>query len=297
MMKNNAIFRYIAALLLFGSNGIVASFISLSSYEIVFTRTLIGSLFLVLIFISSKQKVQFWRNKSHFLYLGISGAAMGASWLFLFEAYAQIGVSISTLAYYCGPVIVMVLSPMIFNEKMTAAKLIGFLAVLLGMFCVNGQALLQGNLSWGLIFGILSAFTYAFMVIFNKKAVSITGLENPMWQLIISFITVAIFLGLKQGFSVNITSENLIPILFLGIVNTGIGCYFYFSSIGDLPVQTVAICGYLESLSALFFSSAFLGESLSFVQIVGAVLILGGAALEKLFRQWNKKHPLPKGAF
>lgn len=282
MLKNKAVFGYIAALLLFGSNGIVASYISLSSYEIVFTRTLIGSLFLSLIFISFKQKVQFWNNKSHCLYLVVSGVAMGASWMFLYEAYAQIGVSIATLAYYCGPVIVMVLSPMIFKEKMTAAKLLGFLAVLLGMFCVNGQALLQGNFSWGLIFGILSAFTYAVMVIFNKKAVSITGLENPMWQLIISFITVAIFLGLKQGFSVNITSENLIPILFLGIVNTGIGCYFYFSSIGDLPVQTVAIGGYLEPLSALFFSAAFLGEALGFVQIVGAVLILGGAAFGEL---------------
>src|SRR5687767_1222205 len=144
MIKNKAVFRYTAALLLFGSNGIVASYISLSSYEIVFTRTLIGSLFLFLIFISFKQKVQFWKNKSHFLYLVISGVAMGASWMFLYEAYAQIGVSIATLAYYCGPVIVMVLSPMIFKEKMTAAKLLGFLAVLLGMFCVNGQALLQG---------------------------------------------------------------------------------------------------------------------------------------------------------
>ena len=285
MMTNKAIFKYIAALLLFGSNGVVASYISLSSYEIVFTRTLIGGLFLVLIFISSKQIVQFFRNKSHFLYLVISGVAMGASWMFLFEAYAQIGVSIATLAYYCGPVIIMVLSPIIFKEKMTAAKLLGFLAVLLGMFCVNEQALLQGNVSWGLVFGILSAFTYAFMVIFNKKAVSITGLENPMWQLITSFITVAVFLGLKQGFSAHITSENLIPILLLGIVNTGIGCYFYFSSIGDLPVQTVAICGYLEPLSALFFSAAFLGESLNFVQIVGAVLILGGAAFGELFRQ------------
>jgi len=285
MMTNKAIFRYIAALLLFGSNGVVASYISLSSYEIVFTRTLIGGLFLVLIFISSRGIVQFFKNKSHFLYLVISGAAMGASWMFLFEAYAQIGVSIATLAYYCGPVIVMILSPIIFKEKMTAAKLLGFLAVLLGMFCVNEQALLQGNVSWGLVFGILSAFTYAFMVIFNKKAVSITGLENPMWQLITSFITVAVFLGLKQGFSVHITSENLIPILLLGIVNTGIGCYFYFSSIGDLPVQTVAICGYLEPLSALFFSAAFLGESLNFVQIVGAVLILGGAAFGELFRQ------------
>src|SRR5512137_1518333 len=267
-MKSKAFIKYIAALLLFGSNGIVASYISLPSYEIVFTRTLIGSLFLLLIFISSKQKVRFWRNKPHSLYLVISGVAMGASWMFLFEAYAQIGVSLATLAYYCGPVIVMILSPIIFKEKMTAVKLLGFLAVVLGMFCVNGQSLWQGNVSWGLVFGILSAFMYAFMVIFNKKAASITGLENPMWQLITSFITVGVFLGLKQGFSISIEPGNLAPMLILGVVNTGLGCYFYFSSIGDLPVQTVAIWGYLEPLSALIFSAAFLGETLSFVQIV-----------------------------
>lgn len=283
-MNNKAAFKYIAALLLFGSNGIVASTIPLSSYEIVFTRTLIGSLFLALIFISSKQKVQFWRNKRHFLYLVISGAAMGASWVFLFEAYAQIGVSMATLAYYTGPVIVMILSPIVFKEKLTVAKLLGFLAVVLGMFVVNSEALLQGQVSWGLVFGILSAFTYAFMVIFNKKATSITGLENPMWQLIISFITVAIFVGLKQGFSIHIPPGSLFPILLLGIVNTGIGCYFYFSSIGDLPVQTVSILGYLEPLSALFFAAAFLGEALSSWQWVGAALILGGAAFGELYR-------------
>lgn len=285
MTKNKAIFKYIAALLLFGSNGIVASYISLSSYEIVFTRTLIGSLFLALIFIFTKQKVQFWQDKMHFLYLAISGIAMGTSWMFLYEAYAQIGVSIATLAYYCGPVIVMILSLILFREKMTTAKLIGFLSVVLGMLCVNGHALLQGSVSWGLIFGIFSAFAYAFMVIFNKKALSIIGLENSMWQLIISFLTVAIFLGLKQGFSINIASKDLPPILFLGIVNTGIGCYFYFSSIGYLPVQTVAIGGYLEPLSALFFSAVFLGEALGFAQLVGAVLILGGAAFGELYRQ------------
>lgn len=284
-MKDKSVFKYMVALLLFGSNGIVASYISLTSYEIVFTRTLIGSLFLILIFISSKQKVRFWRNKPHFLYLVISGVAMGASWMFLFEAYAQIGVSIATLAYYCGPVIVMILSPIIFKEKMTAVKLLGFLAVVLGMFCVNGQSMLQGTVSWGLIFGILSAFMYAVMVIFNKKAASITGLENPMWQLITSFMTVAVFLSLKQGFSVHIAPGNLIPILLLGIVNTGIGCYFYFSSIGDLPVQTVAILGYLEPLSALFYSATFLGEALSSLQLIGAVLILGGAAFGELFRK------------
>ena len=68
-MNNRAAFKYIAALLLFGSNGIVASFIPLSSPEIVFTRTLIGSLFLVVVFIAAGQKVEGWRNKRHFLCL------------------------------------------------------------------------------------------------------------------------------------------------------------------------------------------------------------------------------------
>ncbi len=284
-MKNKATIKYITALLLFGSNGIVASHITLNSYEIVFTRTLIGAVFLALIFFPSRQEIRCWKNKPHFLYLLISGAAMGASWMFLFEAYRQIGVSVATLAYYCGPVIVMMVSQIIFREKITTVKLIGFFAVALGMFFVNRQALLQGHISWGLGFGILAAVMYAFMVIFNKKAVSITGLENPMWQLAASFITVAVFLVFRQGFSIHIEPRNLMPILLLGVVNTGIGCYFYFSSIGDLPVQTVAIFGYLEPLSALFFSATFLGESLGFLQLTGAVLILGGAAFSELFHQ------------
>nr|WP_319396455.1 DMT family transporter [uncultured Desulfobacter sp.] len=281
----NAYFKYITALLLFGLNGIVASHISLSSYEIVFTRTMIGSLFLILVFVFSKQKLQLGRSKSHSLFLFISGVAMGTSWMFLYEAYYQIGVSIATLAYYCGPVIVMLISPLVFMEKMTSAKLLGFFVVIIGMLCVNGYALSNGSVSWGLVCGLSSAIMYAFMVIFNKKAVSIKGLENPMCQLIVSFLTVAVFLGLKQGFSISNIHENLVPILILGILNTGIGCYFYFSSIGNLSGQSVAICGYLEPLSALFFSTVLLGEKLKLVQIVGAVLILGGAAFGELFRK------------
>jgi drug/metabolite transporter (DMT)-like permease len=104
-----------------------------------------------------------------------------------------------------------------------------------------------------------------------------------MWQLITSFLTIAIFLGIKEGFALHIEPGSVIPILVLGIANTGIGCYFYFSSIGDLPVQTVAICGYLEPLSAVIFSAIFLNEIMDTVQIAGALLILGGAAFGELF--------------
>lgn len=56
-MERKALIKYLCALLLFGLNGIVASRIAMSSYEIVFLRTLIGSvLFIALCLV----------NKGHF---------------------------------------------------------------------------------------------------------------------------------------------------------------------------------------------------------------------------------------
>ena len=283
--------KYILALLLFGFNGIVASYISLSSYEIVFLRTLIGSLFLAILFFSAKgRRKAEKREKKHLLYLLVSGVAMGASWMFLYEAYSEIGVSLATLAYYCGPVIVMLLAPLVFREHLTVHKIAGFVIVLAGMALVNGNALSAGGFSRGLLCGILSAVTYAIMVVFNKKAASITGLGNAMLQLIFSFLTVMVFLQIKQGLIIPSLLENIVPVLILGVVNTGFGCYLYFSSIQHLPAGSVAICGYIEPLSALIFSALFLHERLSAVQIAGAALIICGAAYGELsaFRKRKK---------
>lgn len=282
----NAFFKYILALLLFGSNGIVASYIDLSSYEIVLLRTLIGSILLISIFLLGRGKFGFYKNKKDFLFLAVSGIAMGTSWMFLYEAYAQIGVSIASLCYYCGPVIVMILSPLLFKEKLTSAKIVGFLAVLIGIFLVNGFGAIVAN-RFGLLCGLASAIMYAFMVIFNKKATAITGLENSVLQLFIAFATVAVLVGFKQGFDIDIPADSILPIIILGLLNTGIGCYLYFSSIGKISVQTVAICGYLEPLSAVLFSVIFLREKLLPVQIIGAAMIIGGAIVGECVKPKN----------
>ena len=49
------------------------------------------------------------------------------------------------------------------------------------------------------------------------------------------------------------------------------------ATIGALPAHTVAICGYLEPISAVVFSRVILREVISPVQMVGILLILGGA--------------------
>lgn len=277
--------KYFAALLLFGFNGIVASFIDLSSYEIVLLRTFIGNVLLIALFFLTRNKLTFYQYKNDSLFLLLSGIAMGTSWMFLYEAYAQIGVSIASLCYYCGPVIVMALSPLLFREKLTASKLCGFAAVLIGIILVNGSAFDGNGNLWGIFCGLMSAVMYAAMVICNKKARRITGMENATLQLFVSFLTVFIFVLFKQGLTVHLHTEDIIPVLILGLFNTGIGCYFYFSSIGKLPVQTVAVCGYLEPLSAVVFSVIVLHETMLPIRILGAALIIGGAVSSELVKR------------
>ena len=283
-MDNKAFIKYISALLLFGLNGIVASHIPLNSYEIVFLRTLIGSILLLFLFLLGKGKFHIRTYKKDAFFIFLSGIAMGTSWMFLYEAYQQIGVSISSLIYYCGPVIVMILSPLIFREKLTVPKLLGFATVLFGIALVNGDARLNDSNTWGLLCGAMSAVNYFFMVTLNKQAKNISGMENSVIQLVVSFLTVAIFMGIKQGFIFNVPASAWPWILVLGIVNTGIGCYLYFSPLSKLPVQTVAVCGYLEPLSAVVFAALLLGETMTIRQIVGAVCIIGGAMIGELLK-------------
>lgn len=123
---NNGLFTYLAALLLFGSNGIIAAAIALPSSAIVLLRTFLGALSLVAILaITQRHKLQAPSRPREAAALLLSGVALGASWIFLFRAYQTIGIGISSLLYYCGPIIVMALSPLIFGEKLTGGKIAG----------------------------------------------------------------------------------------------------------------------------------------------------------------------------
>ena len=269
---NNGLFTYLAALLLFGSNGIIAAAIALPSSDIVLLRTFLGALSLVTILaITQRHKLQAPSRPREAAALLLSGAALGASWIFLFRAYQTIGVGVSSLLYYCGPIIVMALSPLIFGEKLTGGKIASFIAVACGALPIAGIAC-----------GIASAFCYALMVIASKGAPHIEGLENSTLQVSAAFVTALVLTLITQGapsfLSAGVAASiDWHAVAMLGVVNTGIGCLLYFSAVAKLPVQTVAVVGYLEPLSAVVFSADLLGEAITPVRLLGAALIIGGA--------------------
>ena len=281
-MKKTDFIKYILASLIFGTNGIVSSCIDLTSSHIVLLRSLIGCAFLLLLHIITGGRFTFTKYKKQFVFLIISGMALGASWLFLFVAYIKIGVSVASLLYYCGPVIVMAVSPLIFKDKLTKYKIIGICAVLCGLYLINGSGFAAGSDAAGIVPALLSAVMYAVMIISSKKVHDIRGKENAALQMLGCLCIVAVATFFTHGYNMNIATEDIIPILILGIVNTGFAIWFYFSSINRLPVYTVAVCGYTEPLSAVIFSVLFLKESMSVLQILGVVLIIGGAMFAEI---------------
>ena len=276
--------KYILSLLIFGSNGIIASGIGLSSTRIVLFRTITGSLFLSAVLLAGKDKPRLGEIKRQLIPSAVSGISMGLSWIFLFEAYRQSGVSTATLMYYCGPVIVMALSPFVFKERLEGGKIFGIVIVLVGMVLVNGADFLNSGLSFGMACGLLSAVLYALMIISNKKIKGISGIEITWMQLITAFVVVFLCSVFTDRSPVIISTEGFIRLLILGIVNTGLGCFLYFSSINVMPAGSV------DPLSALVFSSVFLSEHLSLQQAVGAGLILCGAAAGELLFSHRRKN-------
>ena len=100
---------FVAAMLIFGSNGVFASMLEMSGAQLVLLRTLIGGAVLLIIILISRSRTPkevLLREKWRLLFAGV---CLGANWALLFEAYNLMNVSLATLTYYTAPVLVLVL--------------------------------------------------------------------------------------------------------------------------------------------------------------------------------------------
>ena len=271
---------YILSMLIFGTNGILVHHISLASSQIILMRTLIGGLLLTLIVLL---RGGFDRAgiRDDLLPLLLGGSVLGLNWVALFEAYRQLNVSLATLIYYVGPILVLLFSPLLFREKLNSRKITSVVLVAVGLVCISGSIALRGMSMRGLLTAVVSALFYAAVIIFNKRITHTGGMQTAALELDIAFVIVLIYMMLTVGPPHPAVSD--IPwIAVIGLVNTGLAYLLYFSGLQKLPAQSAALISYVDPVSALVFSALFLHETMTPVQILGAVLIIGGAVFGEL---------------
>ena len=273
----------IASMVIFGTLGPFVRNISVSSGELALYRAILAAVLVGLFLVVTKQKINFRALGKELPLLIISGMAMGINWILLFEAYKYTTVSVATLSYYFAPVIVTIVCPFFFKEKLGPKQIICFIMSTIGIVMITGIAGSKGGRDIiGILFGLGAAVFYASVILLNKFIKKVEGLHRTFLQFIAAIIILLPYVVFTSGVTLGaMNSTGWICLLVVGIVHTSITYCMYFTAIKDLPGQKTAILSYIDPLVAVVISVAVLGEAITLPQIIGGVLILG-------FTLWNE---------
>lgn len=266
---------------IFGTIGLLRRNIPISSGFLALTRAVIGAVFLLTLVLLRKQKPDLATIRKSGLLLALSGAALGFNWIFLFEAYNHTSVATATVCYYLAPIIVILLSPVLFQEKLNRKQQICAAAALAGLVAVSGL-LDTGFSGWeelrGVAFALAAAGLYACVMICNKKITGIGPYEKTISQLFLAAAVMLPYVLLTDDLSqIQLSSHAIILLLVAGIVHTGIAYWLYFGSMGALKAHTVALYSYLDPILAIILSLLVLKEPMTPPAVIGSILVLGSA--------------------
>ena len=138
-------FKIMIAMAIFGTVAIFVKNIPLSPGEISLYRAVIASTTIIIMKYKNRSNMNIEKIKKDMPLLFISGAIMGFNWIFLFQSYNYTTVSIATLSYYFAPVIIMLLCPIIFKERLTLRQIIYFIMTTIGLVLIIGVSKSDGG--------------------------------------------------------------------------------------------------------------------------------------------------------
>ena len=281
----NATFKLTLSMIIFGTIGIFRRYIPLPSSLVAMTRGLTGMLFLLLVMVLRKRGMNRTAVRRKLGLLCLSGAAIGVNWILLFEAYNYTSVATATLCYYLAPMFVILASPLVVGERLTAKKLICVLTALLGLVFVSGVLESGGGSSdlRGVLLGLGAAVLYASVVLMNKQLGDVPAYDRTIVQLSSSAAVLLPYVLLTENLgALTFTPGTIGLLLVVGIVHTGIAYALYFGSLMQLKAQTAAILSYIDPVVAVLLSALVLREHMSLLSGLGAVLVLGAAVVSEL---------------
>ena len=277
--------KIIFAMVTFGTIGIFVRNIELPSTIIALARGIIGTLFLLLVVFAKGKGLDYSAIKRNLTILAASGACIGFNWILLFEAYRYTTVATATLAYYMAPIFVIMASPFVLKERLTAVKGLCVAMALTGMVLVSGvvQSGMDGVDFTGILCGVGAASLYATVILLNKFIKNISAYDMTIMQLGLAALVLLPYTMVTENFgALSPDTNSLLLLAVVGVIHTGFTYAMYFSSIQGLKAQTVAIFSYIDPIVAIILSAVLLNESMDVYSMIGAVLVLGSTFVSEL---------------
>ncbi|NET70525.1 MAG: EamA family transporter [Sphaerospermopsis sp. SIO1G2] len=223
-------------------------------------------------------------QKKPVLFLSIaSGSFLFLSQVLIYIAISRVTTGVAISLFFIYPMMTGLMAWFLFRERPN----IFILSAISSIFC--GQLLIlssysnpPSNISWGIISGIMSGIAFAVYVILTRLSapklhpVSF-ALINFSTMLLLSFI--CLLVPLPRNWSVLISSNLLEVILSAFMLGVLTLCGYLFNNFGisKLGGQRSAIIGGIIPVLTVIFAGLLLQEKLDLLQILGVLLVTGGA--------------------
>ena len=202
-----------------------------------------------------------------------------------FTGMTMTSLSVICVLLYTAPVFVMLLSVLLFRERMTRSKLLALLLTFAGCCLVSGlggETHLSGA---ALLLGLGSGFFYGLYSIFSRYAIQRGYSSWTITFYTFAFCTAACLFLSDWGSitsTVSAAPSLLIWIVLLGLVTAFFPYLLYTRGLEQMESSRAAILASLEPAVATLLGVLVLHEPLTISNAAGIVLVLGGIAVLSL---------------
>jgi drug/metabolite transporter (DMT)-like permease len=219
-----------------------------------------------------------------FLIIGLFG-------FFIFQICFPVGVkytsaSIAALIMATLPINVVIINLLIKSEKMTFRMILGIVLSIAGIATIilgtEGSISLEGTYTKGVILLILSEIGFALYTVKSKVLISKYSVYQVMFLVILFAFIPFLIISSKEILSFPITSLSMITwigIIFTGIFGSCVANIFWYRGIHRLGSTKTSVYANLPPVFGIFVSFLFLGETLTFLQMFGGIIILSGVII------------------
>jgi drug/metabolite transporter (DMT)-like permease len=232
------------------------------------------------------KKVFSFKNIPRIVLLEILGTVL-ALWL-LYEGVARTTAVEASLIAVTWPVFVTIGGVMFLKEREERHELLGLLLALLGTTLLVVKPLLEGGINGSTLLGNLlilaQNITIASYYLLAKKyyqGLNKWGVTHlSFWVGIFGFTAIALISGkLTTGYYLLDTVSSLWPlaaILYMGIGGSILGLTLYLIGQDKIEASEAAVFTYLQPVVAIPAAIVLLNESISPLEILGALVIATG---------------------
>lgn len=194
-----------------------------------------------------------------------------------FQAIELIGgASIPALLLYTAPIFVMVLSLILFKEKITKKKLVSLIMTFLGLALVTGAFSNTNKISAiALLFGLGSGLGYALYSIFGKFLVDkYSAITITTYTFVVATVFSIPFSGIVQKAELIVSPKGIILALSLALISTVLPFLLYTKGLSGMEAGKASILATVEPFVATIIGVTFFKETMTASKIIGMLMVL-----------------------